>query len=465
MKKSYTLVFLVCVILCLGLTVSLANKVENSGVNFEDGNVNLERGYIYLFESITLPRIEWGEVENYETNDNNAAKKYTTSNTHSIQDECLVNAIVVDRLGECRLGRWTTDSNGCFSFRTVLSYAPELWEMDKQDVRDVQLMYYSQTYTWHPKFSNYKEFLTGIKGFKFIQDKGKVQILCQLIDFNSDKKFTNGCFYIATQWVIVNDLKIKDKIKDETAGSCWIGDINKIKKQAEDDSEYAQWTLGNMYLYGVGVEKSPKLAMKWYQLAATNGFLKACYKVKDFTFVRLKESEVIKTKTLLKRAEQGDTEAQCAMGIAYVRGEGVEHSYQKAAHWFLLAAQKGNMDAQNYLGNAYAKGEGVKQSDEDAFEWFLAAAIQGHQGAQARVLDAYVTGKGVTQSDENARKWLLLLAKRDNAIAQLYLAFEYYHQAEYEKAREWVKRAEDNGLVVDDSLYEQFMDNRNVTHP
>ena len=317
MKKSYTLVFLVCVILCLGLTVSLANKVENSGVNFEDGNVNLERGYIYLFESITLPRIEWGEVENYETNDNNAAKKYTTSNTHSIQDECLVNAIVVDRLGECRLGRWTTDSNGCFSFRTVLSYAPELWEMDKQDVRDVQLMYYSQTYTWHPKFSNYKEFLTGIKGFKFIQDKGKVQILCQLIDFNSDKKFTNGCFYIATQWVIVNDLKIKDKIKDETAGSCWIGDINKIKKQAEDDSEYAQWTLGNMYLYGVGVEKSPKLAMKWYQLAATNGFLKACYKVKDFTFVRLKESEVIKTKTLLKRAEQGDTEAQCAMGIAY----------------------------------------------------------------------------------------------------------------------------------------------------
>ena len=74
MKKSYTLVFLVCVILCLGLTVSLANKVENSGVNFEDGNVNLERGYIYLFESITLPRIEWGEVENYETNDNNAAK-------------------------------------------------------------------------------------------------------------------------------------------------------------------------------------------------------------------------------------------------------------------------------------------------------------------------------------------------------------------------------------------------------
>ena len=460
MKRRSVLVFLACVTTCLNLIASAVDRGEDNGLNFDNGCLTLERDSIYLFDPIALPEIEWSAVECYETNDKEVAKTYATANRQRIQDEAIINAVSVDKLGECKLGQWVADEEGRFSFHSVVSYAPELWEVDMKNVRALQLMWYSQTFTWHPKFSNYNHFLTGISGFKFARDKEKIQILCRVIDFNDDKKFANGCFYIATQWVIVNDLRIKDKIKKKTAWNGWLDDVNEIKTQAEEDNEVQQWTLGNMHWYGVGVEKSPALAMKWYQRSAEGGFLKACYKVKDFTASRLREVERLNAKALLTRAEQGDVEAQCAMGIAYVRGEGVEHSYQQAAHWFLLAAQKGNMDAQYYLGNAYTKGEGVKQSDEKAFEWFLAAALQGHPDAQTRVFNAYTTGQGVVQSTEKARAWLLRLVEQDNAMAQLYLALEYYHQGQHEKARAWFKRAEDNGIMLE-GIYERLKTNGN----
>jgi TPR repeat protein len=107
------------------------------------------------------------------------------------------------------------------------------------------------------------------------------------------------------------------------------------------------------------------------------------------------------------------------------------------------------MDAQYYLGIAYTKGEGVKQSGEKAFEWFLAAALQGHPDAQTRVFNAYTTGQGVVQSTEKARAWLLRLVEQDNAMAQLYLALEYDHRGQHEKARAWFERAEDNGIMLE----------------
>lgn len=54
---------------------------------------------------------------------------------------------------------------------------------------------------------------------------------------------------------------------------------------------------------------------------------------------------------LIKKAEEGDAEAQFQLGLAYYNGDGINKNYRKAYYWFQKAIEQGNGDAQNYLGN------------------------------------------------------------------------------------------------------------------
>ena len=44
---------------------------------------------------------------------------------------------------------------------------------------------------------------------------------------------------------------------------------------------------------------------------------------------------------LLKKAQDGDAEAQFYLGVAYSNGEGVEQDYAVAVKWLRLAAEQG----------------------------------------------------------------------------------------------------------------------------
>ena len=90
--------------------------------------------------------------------------------------------------------------------------------------------------------------------------------------------------------------------------------------------------------------------------------------------------KTVKTTHLL--AEQGDADAQCALGYCYIIGNGVEQSYSKAAKWYRLAAEQGDADAQYALGVCYDNGDGVEQSYTEAVKWYKKAAEQGHENAK-----------------------------------------------------------------------------------
>lgn len=48
---------------------------------------------------------------------------------------------------------------------------------------------------------------------------------------------------------------------------------------------------------------------------------------------------------LIKKAEQGDIEAQDELGYMYEHGEGVEQDYAKAIQWYEKAAAQGCQEA------------------------------------------------------------------------------------------------------------------------
>ncbi|HBU59870.1 MAG TPA: hypothetical protein DEB48_08525, partial [Verrucomicrobiales bacterium] len=56
--------------------------------------------------------------------------------------------------------------------------------------------------------------------------------------------------------------------------------------------------------------------------------------------------------------------------------------YKKAVYWFTKAAKQGNSGAQCNLGLMYENGEGVEENDKIAVNWFRKAAVQGESMAQ-----------------------------------------------------------------------------------
>jgi TPR repeat protein len=64
--------------------------------------------------------------------------------------------------------------------------------------------------------------------------------------------------------------------------------------------------------------------------------------------------------TLLRQAEQGDVDAQYAVGLVYAEGRGVERNLALAWFWLSIAARQGNQDADNLLAMVDAQ-----MSDEE----------------------------------------------------------------------------------------------------
>ena len=95
-----------------------------------------------------------------------------------------------------------------------------------------------------------------------------------------------------------------------------------------------------MYAEGEGVPQDDAEAVKWYRLAA----------------------------------EQGYAAAQSTLGFMYAEGRGVPQDYAEAVKWYRLAAEQGDADAQYNLGGMYAEGRGVPQDYVQAYMWFDLAA-------------------------------------------------------------------------------------------
>ena len=82
---------------------------------------------------------------------------------------------------------------------------------------------------------------------------------------------------------------------------------------------------------------------------------------------------------LKKKADAGDAEARCELGVLYEKGHGVPQDYYKAKTLYSLAAQQGNMRAAYHLGLMNEYGRGMKNCLTRAKQWYLYAATGGDE--------------------------------------------------------------------------------------
>ncbi len=192
---------------------------------------------------------------------------------------------------------------------------------------------------------------------------------------------------------------------------------NWSQKAAQGGSAWGSLQLGWHYLNGLGINKDPVAAKRYYDEAAKHGLPNAMYR----------------------------------LGLMYRTGEGVAPDLETAAQWLYQAAKQGHHLAQAELGNMFYNGQGTKKDDQAAFGWYLQAAQAGIVSAQNSVAALYELGQGVNKNDIEAVAWLRKAAGQGDAYAmyQLGLHLRQGKGAAWSEAlaMEWFKKAADKGLA------------------
>ncbi len=139
----------------------------------------------------------------------------------------------------------------------------------------------------------------------------------------------------------------------------------KCQGSAQRGNVGAQFCLGQMFEYGLGVTKDYREAIRWYSLAA----------------------------------ERRHAGAERSLGILYVEGLDIDRSDAKAFQLFTRAAGSGDVEAQTWLGMMYRDGRGTERNEVEAVKWFTLAESRGSTRAQVGLGLLYRDLSGTAQNE------------------------------------------------------------------
>lgn len=93
-----------------------------------------------------------------------------------------------------------------------------------------------------------------------------------------------------------------------------IDKVKELNKMAKHGNEQAQYYLGKMYAYGIGINKNPDVAIDWLKKAALDGVLEA-----DIELAYLREKKVQKKASLKNRFESDPCSSKSAKFLSTCR--------------------------------------------------------------------------------------------------------------------------------------------------
>ncbi len=125
---------------------------------------------------------------------------------------------------------------------------------------------------------------------------------------------------------------------------------------------------------------------------------------------------------LERMAKSGNVPAENQLGLAYLRGNGIEQDFSKARYWFEKAAAHHGPAAMCNLGEMRLRGLGVRQDDAKAAAWFKKSADMHYVPAQYEMGYLYQNGIGVPKDLGQAQLYYELAAYAGYRPAALALA-------------------------------------------
>jgi TPR repeat protein len=122
-------------------------------------------------------------------------------------------------------------------------------------------------------------------------------------------------------------------------------------KLAKDGNAEAQFKVGEMYESGFGVKQDRKEAEIWINKAAAKGHETAGFKLLYWDVEKngLKGDNKTKVNALIKKADDGNPQAQYYVGKMHANGVGMKKNPDKAIGWLNKAAFVGVLEAESEL--------------------------------------------------------------------------------------------------------------------
>jgi len=188
--------------------------------------------------------------------------------------------------------------------------------------------------------------------------------------------------------------------RNEAAAAFW------LHKAVLQDHSASQYQLAVMLDEGLGIGADSAVAGILLNHTALRGDREAQKRLLIMYAAPISDEEELKTaerlaahddKTgaflhRLRAARRGNTQAEYAVGLAYLQGQGAVRNPDKAVEWLRKAAAAGDVHAQSQVAALLETGDGVIHDLNEALEWYRAAAKQGDAEAaeSARVLSAKI---------------------------------------------------------------------------
>lgn len=212
--------------------------------------------------------------------------------------------------------------------------------------------------------------------------------------------------------------------------------LSYLKGAAKNNYAEAQFELGNYYLMGKTENVNYPEAIKWYRAAAEQQHIRAMLELgkilnegrgginpqpdqakhylslaaesgngEAMQYLRdmvrhgstgvLNSASITDFHTKLNDAAAGHIPSQYEVGMAYLKGLGVQADMKLAAKWLRRAAMNDHADAQYQLSQLYRDGVGIEKNRKRALEWLKIAASAGVLEAQKELLSMHLSGSSM----------------------------------------------------------------------
>lgn len=163
----------------------------------------------------------------------------------------------------------------------------------------------------------------------------------------------------------------------------------------------------------------------------------------DSTEPQIKETPLQRQ---IRHANEGNVDAQLALGYMYLYGEnGVEKDFEQAFKFYEMAALQKNPIALNNLGSLYFNGIGTERNYLKAAQMFSDAAQNGSDDAAVNLAFIYLSSKNNETFLPEAVKLFIQASQAGNKTGTFMLGYAYYQGFQVEqnlhKANELMKAA------------------------
>ncbi len=129
-----------------------------------------------------------------------------------------------------------------------------------------------------------------------------------------------------------------------------------------------------------------------------------------------------KHQATLKRALNGNTNAQLSIAHTYIDGDDVAVDNDKAIAWMTIAAEAGHTKSQRDLGSLYLSS---KKDRKQSFKWFKKAAENGEITSMFETGLFYQSGEGAKLDKLKAYQWIKLSLVAAEKTGKLDAVYDY----------------------------------------